>query len=361
FAGADQIVVSGLRFVSFTALSPSDRLQLVIGGAGANPAGRDDKTIVIATPTVFTGVFKWAVFADAGISEGAGLSDSYDSRVAPYNPATAGSNGDLASNLDVTLSDAMVVLGDVSAGDNAYNTAGVQGNVITDAQYIAPVPVLSCPVVGYTPSLGNLPHGVDYNPSTGVLVVSGQGKLRLTGNFYYFSSITLTGGGTLTFDNGGQHADIWVSTTLKLSGGSIVNTSGLPTGLQIWACGTPPAPEEWDLSGAGSSIYLSLYAPNHDLKINGSGDIFGGFLVNRFTAQGGAKVHFDEALTVVTGPIYDGSNRLVEVSPLTTTVLKLPSNGTTYQQQFTLRNDADSADSYDLLTRRRPGTALTTV
>src|SRR5205823_6004996 len=66
-------------------------------------------------------------------------------------------------------------------------------------------------------------------------------------------------------------------------------------------------------------------------------------------------------LTVVTGPIYDGSNRLVEVSPLTTTVLKLPSNGTTYQQQFTLRNDADSADSYDLLTRRLPGTALTTV
>src|SRR5204862_426696 len=70
FVGADQVVVSGLRFVSFTALSPPDRLQLVIGGAGANPAGRDDKTIVIATPTVFTGVFKWAVFGDVGISMG---------------------------------------------------------------------------------------------------------------------------------------------------------------------------------------------------------------------------------------------------------------------------------------------------
>jgi len=82
FAGADQIVVSGLRFVNFAALS-ADRLQLVISGAGAGTAARDDKTIVIATPTAFSGVFKWGVFGDAGISMGGGLSDSYDSRVAP--------------------------------------------------------------------------------------------------------------------------------------------------------------------------------------------------------------------------------------------------------------------------------------
>src|SRR5207244_1958420 len=104
FAANDQIVVSGLRFVSFAALSPPDRLQLVISGAGAGTAARDDKTIVIATPTACSGVCQGGVYGDVALSMGRGLSYSYDSRVGPYNPATAGSNGDLASNTDVTLS-----------------------------------------------------------------------------------------------------------------------------------------------------------------------------------------------------------------------------------------------------------------
>ncbi|PYP65473.1 MAG: hypothetical protein DMD36_19300, partial [Gemmatimonadetes bacterium] len=360
FTGADQVVVSGLRFVSFTALSPPDRLQLVIGGAGANPAGRDDKTIVIATPTVFTGVFKWAVFGDVGISMGGGLSDSYDSRVAPYNPATAGSNGDLASNIDITLSDATIVKGDVSAVGNVYNTAGVQGNVITNAQPIPQDPVLTCPTVAYSQDLGRLSHGVSYDPSTGALVVDGNGNLTLTGIFYYFSSITLTGGGTITFDNGGRHADIWVSTDLKLSGGSIVNTAATPTGLEIWACGDPAAPSQWTLSGAGSNVYLSLYAPNHDLTMNGGGDVYGAFIVKTFSASGGGKVHFDEALGFVSGPIYYGNPYGVLLSPHTATAGQLPSNGTNYPALFTLLNtgSSNSTDNFDLLVQRRPGTVL---
>jgi len=361
FAGADQLVVSGLRFVSFTAASAPDRLQLVIGGAGAGTAARDAKTIQIAVPPVFSGVFWGSVFADVSISMGGGLSDSYDSRIAPYNPATAGSNGDLLSNGDVTLASGTIVRGDVKSGANAYNTDGVQGNVITDAPYTPPVPILECPTVGYTQDLGRLPHGVTYDPSTGVLVVNGGGKLTLTGVFYYFSSITLTGGGTLTFDNGGRHADIWVSTTLKLSGGSIVNTSEQPTGLEIWACGSPAAPEEWDLSGSGSNVYLSLYAPNHGLKVNGSGDIYGGFVVSTYTASGGSNVHFDEALTLVTGPVYRGTPYDVAVSPHTATASQLASNGATYTALFRVTNTGSNPDGYDLLTKRLPGAAITTV
>src|SRR5439155_23827077 len=40
---------------------------------------------------------------------------------------------------------------------------------------------------------------------------------------------------------------------------------------------------------------------------------------------------------------------------------QLPSNGTTYPVVFTVQNTGDTTDSYDLLTKKRPGTALSTV
>src|SRR5439155_898062 len=52
FAGNDQIVVSGLQYVSFTAPSASDYLQLVIAGSGGSTVARDGRTITIVQPTI---------------------------------------------------------------------------------------------------------------------------------------------------------------------------------------------------------------------------------------------------------------------------------------------------------------------
>src|SRR5206468_269320 len=52
FAGNDQIVVSGLQYVSFTAPSASDYLQLVITGSGGSTVARDGRTITIVQPTI---------------------------------------------------------------------------------------------------------------------------------------------------------------------------------------------------------------------------------------------------------------------------------------------------------------------
>src|SRR5207247_1733376 len=43
FAGADQLVVSGLQYSSFTAPSAADSLQLVIGGPGGSTVARDSR------------------------------------------------------------------------------------------------------------------------------------------------------------------------------------------------------------------------------------------------------------------------------------------------------------------------------
>ncbi len=302
------------------------------------------------------GLFPWAVFAQSSLSMGGGGTDSWDSRLGPYNPATAGSNGDLVTNGDATLNNATIVKGDLSAGGNAFNTAGVTGTVTAHVPQIPAPPVLACPSGGYTASLGTLPPNVTYSKSSGALVVGAGANLILTGVYYYFSSVTLNGG-TLTFDNGGRHADIYVSVDLKVQGGSVVNTGERPTGLEIWGCGTDA--NKWEIKSSAAA-YLSIYAPSHEVKLSGSGDVFGAIVAAMFsTGGGGSHVHYDEALGGVTGPIYGGTYGVL-VSPHTTATGRLPSNGTTYPVVFTVQNTGDTTDSYDLLTRRRPGTAITT-
>src|SRR5436309_3210634 len=52
FAGSDQLVVSGLQYMSFTAGSAADYLQLVVGGAGGGTNASDSRTIQIGAPTM---------------------------------------------------------------------------------------------------------------------------------------------------------------------------------------------------------------------------------------------------------------------------------------------------------------------
>src|SRR5438876_7266072 len=55
FAGNDQIVVSGLEFASFTAVSAATKLQLVVDGAGAATKASDSKTIAVVAATISAG------------------------------------------------------------------------------------------------------------------------------------------------------------------------------------------------------------------------------------------------------------------------------------------------------------------
>src|SRR5436309_13252619 len=52
FAGSDQLVVSGLQYMNFTAASAADYLQLVVGGAGGGTNASDSRTIQVVAPTI---------------------------------------------------------------------------------------------------------------------------------------------------------------------------------------------------------------------------------------------------------------------------------------------------------------------
>jgi len=240
--------------------------------------------------------FKFGVYSQGKLTiSGGGLSDSYDSDVAAYNAATAGSNGDLAGDSTISLGSA-VVKGDVTAAGTV--TGGIVSGAVTQNATPYPAnPVLSCPTGGYTPAASvPITSGITYNATTGVLNVSGGNTLTLPvpPTQYYFSQLILSGNSVLTFNNPSNlHVDLWIDNVLNLSGGGIANPSGKATMLGIWACGAMTS--NWTLSG-GSGAYFSVYAPNHAVTISGSGDLWGALAVKTLTASGGSKIHYDEAL-----------------------------------------------------------------
>ena len=297
--------------------------------------------------------FNAPVFAQNGITMGNGITDSYNSDLGPYNPATAGSNGDLATNASISLS-GTVVHGDATAVGTI--TGGtVTGTRTQNAPPFPSMPILACPTGGYSILPTPFPSGVSYNAGSGDLVVGGGHTytLNVPPSQYYFHSISLTGGSTLSFNNpSGKKVDIFLADGLNIGGGGVGNTSGLPTRLGFWACGSPASPTKWDLSG-GSSGYFSLYAPNHLVRVGGSGgQIFGAVVAATFSASSNASFHFDEALLNEGLPTYG-----ISVAPYADTVSH-PA-GTNYTESFTVQNLSNVSDSYDLLTSARPGTALT--
>jgi len=305
-----------------------------------------------AAAQVFDGFpFKGAVFTRGLLEMNGGVTDSYNSDLGPYNPATAGNNGDIASNNNILLSSGSTVKGDATAVGT--NTGGTVTGTRTQGATPFPTPVSPpCPTGGYTPA-AYIPSGpgVTYNATTGVLKVQGGTNLTLTAPpiKYYFSEVVISGGSTLTVNGGGQQVQIWIDNKLTLSGGGVLNTDAKAPLLGWWACGSNTS--TWTISG-GSNAYFSVYAPLHPLNFS-NGNLYGAVVGASINASG-FSTHFDEALIQVVLPGYG-----VSVAPPSTAVSRLP--GTNYTVSFTVQNLGNANDSYDLLTSKLPGTALTIV
>lgn len=244
-------------------------------------------------------IYTFGVFTKTSISlGGGGLLDSYDSEVAAYTAATADSNASLWTNgnMDITKT---TVEGNVSAaGTITYGQFGVvTGTSTSTVPPAAAMDINACPSGGYTPA-SQVPtgFGISYNASTGVLSVSSGAVVNLSASQYYFSQVLLAGGSSISVNPAsGSHVEIIASDSVNVSGGSVVNLSSNPTRLGFSSCGSPVNPKTWLFTG-GSSADFSVYAPNHPVTLTGSGDLWGAVVASSYTATGGAKLHYDEAL-----------------------------------------------------------------
>ena len=270
---------------------------------GRRPSAVGGRATVTA---VVTGVplWQWGVFTagNLSMSGGGGNIDSYDSGLGAYGGVnvdlTAGSveaGGNVALSGGATIHGNATATGTIAAGVTGTSTPGA-------GAFPAPAN-LACPAGGYTAAIANGGNThVAYNAATGVLNVS-SGNLTLpypAGGAYYFSSLTLSGGSTLTMNTGGQHVDIYVDNLVNISGGGLVNTGSIPSQVNLSACGSPASPATWTLSGS-SGAYFTVYAPNHAVTISGGGQISGALIGASLNNSGGSAIHFDKSLTNAAG------------------------------------------------------------
>ena len=146
----------------------------------------------------------------------------------------------------------------------------------------------------WTASGGNL----NYDASAQSLTLKAGGILTLPGGTYFFSNFSLQGNSTVKFTG---PAKVYVTGSFDLSGGVLVNATGLPANLMIFAnpyalpAGFAPVTTAVKVNG-GSGAAFAMYGPNATLAIGGNSDIYGAAVASQISINGDCRFHYDKAL-----------------------------------------------------------------
>ena len=234
---------------------------------------------------------------------GGGITDSFDSSQGTY-AQTVSSHGDLRANTNIRLQgNNTTVKGNATAGPAPGYSVNVGQGTVTgtisnaDPQYFPPVHVCGPPYKQDTSGIS--PAGV-YSTSNGQLQSSGAAIVLAPGT-YCFSSVQITGGGSLTVqgDPGCTSCAVHVYVTgdSSFSGQGIINTTLNPANLRIFSSFSSSS-QGISLTG-GSEAYAAVYAPNAYVKFSGGSDFYGSAVGNGVDDIGGTNIHYDLSLNAL--------------------------------------------------------------
>src|SRR5215471_12485987 len=237
--------------------------------------------------------------ADINIG-GGGITDSFDSSKGTY-AQTVSSQGDLRANGNIKLQgNKTMVKGNATAGGTVTVGQGTVTGTITngaDPQYFPPVHACGPPYKQDTS--GITPTGV-YSTSNGQLQSSGAAIVLAPGT-YCFSSVQITGGGSLTVQGPegctSCAVHVYVTGDSSFSGNGIINTTHNPANLRIFSSFASSS-QGISLTG-GSEAYAAVYAPNAYVKFSGGSDFYGSAVGNGVDDIGGTNIHYDLSLNAL--------------------------------------------------------------
>ena len=86
---------------------------------------------------------------------------------------------------------------------------------------------------------------------------------------------------------------------LDLTGGSVSNSSGVPSNLQSYYAGSRPI----KLSG-GAGSYAVVYAPNSPINVSGGSHFYGSIVGSTINDSGGTAIHYDASLSSINAGSY---------------------------------------------------------
>jgi Flp pilus assembly protein TadG len=227
---------------------------------------------------------------------GGSYTDSYNSSTGSYSSGSAGKNGTVCSNGNISLSGSGTIInGDAHPGVGMMESGGsVTGSTtpLTQALTESAVDFGDSATINDNASIPLSHSGKSPLDSRGNFSLQGGDSLTLPAGTYYFTSMSLSGNATVTVTG---KTVIYCVGNCNATGGSVTNTTLIPSNLQIYVTGS-----KCGLSG-GSPLYAAVYAPAADTKYTGSADFYGMLVGKSITVSGGSGLHYDQALGGLTG------------------------------------------------------------
>src|SRR5947209_11530249 len=250
--------------------------------------------------------------------------DSYDSTDPTkstnglYDPAKRQDNGDIANDGQLIEAGNAQIYGDVATNAGTVSgAANITGVERTDF-YQEPIPVgapswstwNSSPslVTGTTTINANATKGSAasrYNLSS--VSLSGNKTLTVAGNpdgsqtyieIYVTGDISISGTGQIVVQPG-VTATIYFAGNVDISGNGVLNSNNQPGDVMLYGIQPPTNTSEHVSIGGNSQITASVYAPGHDVTVNGggtNGHVYGSVVGKTVTMTGVSNLHYDERM-----------------------------------------------------------------
>lgn len=251
--------------------------------------------------------------------------DSYDSGDPTkstnglYDAAKRQENGDIATDGQLIEAGNAQIFGDVATNAGTVSgAANITGVERTDF-YQEPIPV-GAPSWSSTNSsvttVNNTNTTITASATKGSaasryvlnqISVSGNKTLTIAGNpdgsqtyveIYVTGDISVTGTGQMIIQPG-VTVTIYFAGNVDVSGNGVLNSNNQPGDLLLYGI-QPPANTSLHVNfGGNSQITASIYAPGHDVTVNGAGSnghVYGSIVGKTVTMTGVSNLHYDEQL-----------------------------------------------------------------
>jgi len=250
--------------------------------------------------------------------------DSYDSGDPTkstgglYDVTKRQENGDIATDGQLIEAGNAQIYGDVATNAGTVSgAANITGVERTDF-YQEPIPVGAPSWNGTNSSVTNV-NGTSTISASSVqssaasryvltgISLSGGKTLTIAGNpdgsqtyveIYVTGDISVSGTGQIIIQPG-VSATIYFAGNVDISGNGVLNGNNQPGDLMFYGIQPPSGAAEHVNFGGNSQITASIYAPGHDVTVNGSGTnghVYGSIVGKTVTMTGVSNLHYDERL-----------------------------------------------------------------
>ncbi len=243
-----------------------------------------------------------------------------------YDSKKCLTNGTIRSNA-ANMAIKGLVYGNIDTNGGNVPQNGQLTGTVNNAAY-TPLPLVNAPtwngvpvytnIFGLAPVLVTsvtgsitLPAGVlaplqyKFNGISGSLHIT-QGALSLTQGALNLGAVEIYINGDITGSieiDPGITAKIYVSGSINTNASQLKNDSLQASNFQIYGVPNASSTSQSIKINMNSNLAAAIYAPAHDVTLNGISDYSGSLVCNAFQAANAVRVHYDEVLAASVGPL----------------------------------------------------------